>query len=86
MISDLQNLEDKRKVCLGSSNSVLQQDIVSSSNNVGLSIRLSSLVREVVVKYKGVVDYQVVGNCSEGWVEIKNKCLLVVTEEKSWQV
>ena len=53
---------------------------------MGLSIRLSSLVREVVVKYKGVVDYQVVGNCSEGWVEIKNKCLLVVTEEKSWQV
>ena len=59
---------------------------MSSSNNVAIATRMAPWVGEVVVEYKGVVDYQVVGNCSKGWVEMKNKCLLVVREEKCWQV
>lgn len=86
VISDPQNLEDKQKVCLGPGQPAQQENIISSSNNVAIAARMVSWGREVLVEYKGVVDIQAAGNCSEGWVELKNKCFLVVRQEKSWLV
>ena len=86
VISDPQNLEDKQKVCLGTGQPAQQENIISSSNNVAIAARLVPWDREVLVEYKGVVDIQAAGNCSEGWVELKNKCFLVVRQEKSWLV
>ena len=86
VISDPQNLEDKQKVCLGTGHPAQQENILSSSNNVVIAARMVPWGREVLVEYRGVVDSQVVGNCSEGWVEMMNKCFLVVQQEKRWLV
>jgi hypothetical protein len=86
VISDPQNLEDKEKVCLGTGQPRQQENILSSTNNVDIAAKLVPWEREVLVEYKGVVDSQVVGNCSEGWVQLENKCFLVVRQEKSWLV
>ena len=86
VISDPQNLGYKQKVCLGTGQTAQQENIISSSNNVDIAARLVPWGREVLVEYKGVLDSQVMGNCSEGWVEMENKCFLVVRQEKSWLV
>ena len=59
---------------------------MSNSNNVKLTAKMVPWGKEVMVEYKGVVDVQVVGNCSEGWVEMEEMCLLVVTQGKKWKV
>ena len=59
---------------------------MSSSNHVAIAAEMVPWDMEVLVEYKGILDSKVMGNCSEGWVELKNKCFLVVRQEKSWLV
>ena len=84
--SDLKHMEDKQKICLDIENPAQMRSIMSSSNNVKLTAKMVPWGKEVMVEYKGVVDVQVVGNCSEGWVEMEEMCLLVVTQRKNWKV
>ena len=79
-------MEDKQKICLEIENPAQMRSIMSNSNNVKLTAKMVPWGKEVMVEYKGVVDVQVVGNCSEGWVEMEEMCLLVVTQEKNWKV
>ena len=78
-------MEDKQKICLEIENPDQMRSIMSNSNNVKLTAKMVPWGKEVMVEYKGVVDVQVVGNCSEGWVEMEEMCLLVVTQEKNWK-
>ena len=85
-MSDLTNVEDKKRVCLGQHKTRQQLNIVSSSNQVAVSIRQAPWDREVLVDYKGVEDEQMTGNCSSGWVEVEEKCFIIVTQSKNWKV
>ena len=86
LMSDGADEGDKNIICLDREGPDKQETIVSRSNFVTVSIKNVPWAQEVLVEYQGVVDNKVVGNCSEGWVNMEGKCIRVVTQLKNWKV